>query len=1643
VTAIDEASDREQIFELLLRAARSKTRFAALLTVHAEHLRGRKALADDGFDTSQIEHWQLPRNAVPAFEAVIASRSPAVGKIATGDQFIDGYLEGLGGVSEAAFLLPILLAGRTVALVLAHRGDAPLTIDEVADLGQLVTVSSRALSRVLAGRGSGATPTVARPPSEGYDEVEVGVPTVATVRAAVTKARREEAWEELAEALRELIREGTEHGDPDEDEQLELLFELGRVEAERLGRVDRAIEAWRSAQTIDAAEPRVLDALEALFVQQGQWHECVELLEKRIALTEDKRPRILMLANLASLVRERLDDDERAIEIYEKILALEPTHEVAAQELEPLYAQRERWQPLATLLLDRAQRTGDVDALKSVATIYEDKLEDPRAAFLVWITVLRRQPDGPHLLEQLDRLAPAANAWDELLGETQALASDLTPQHPQIAARLWHVLGQWHRDHRVNRDEAVRSLERSLQLDPDNLDALTELLEILRSDHRWHELIPVLSQRAEAETDPSRRSELYAELGDIYELHVGAPPEAIACYERARADEPDAMPILVALHRLYLADEAWEALADLLPKLIEALGPNAPRAVVVDLLVEHGSLLHDHLGKSDEASAAFHQALALDPRHAAAHQGLQKLYQKTGRHDALLDAREAEVDDTAPEDRAQRYAEIANAWHHAARFDRAAATWQKLLASAPADAAARAGLESALRAGEQWRELAAALRAHAKIATDRAHKVALLGELGDVLEQRLVDIDGAIAAYQELVALDGGGRSPLLPPGPAQRAAADALGRLHERAGHWQQALDVLQRLLEGTTEPRARGDLFARIGQVQLAARDATAAQASFGSAIGVDPTNAAAHEGVARVYLQQGKLVAAGEELMRASQLAPNQGEVVRLLVDAAWVYRHRLDDAERARACLQRILALEPEHGDAKQALAELLQDTREWETLWPHLEEQVQRAPGMAPPERLDIFTRAARCAVELGKFAQAIELYDQALSIDQNPTLLLERAVALHRSGALDAAAASYQTIATRHGQSLERAQLVGVHRQLARIHTELGKLPQAQMFHNKVLELAPNDRETLEELVELHLARGHVDEAIAALRGLVAAADPAGRIPLLERIGDLYRDKVANPPRAMSTYMEALELDAGNRRILQRLLDLQSEQGQWKAAVETINRFLDHETDPVRRGAYHLASAEIRRSELKDRGGALACYDQALDDLLAEEPLSPSTRARAFDAFAALADLVTADEGWKQLEQAYRRVIKRLPKDDPALGQLWHALGDVYRIHLQHPQSAIEAFEVAHALDPDKSPQRARLLAELYAQVGQRQPTNVSLRAAKLVEVDPMNPDAYRALGRTALEAGRPDEAWCVSRALVFLKQASAEEEALYRRYRAHEVKKAKGLLDEDSWAQLRVADEDRAISAIFALVWEAPVALRAGPTKAFELKAKERMPVEEGTGVVAKIFRHAARVLNVALPDVYVQPRRSGRLLLANCIEKGRLVPAVIVGRDLMTGYRDTEIAAAVGAMLALLRPAYYLKLALGTLEELEAALAAAAALVGVRIGRPELEPLVTPFVAEMQKRVTRAHGEQLVGLVERLPAQLDLAKWRNSVDAAAQRAGLLVSGELAATARMISSEPTVPGGLRPLQRVQELIAYSVSPAYFALRRHLNVTVA
>jgi tetratricopeptide (TPR) repeat protein len=333
-----------------------------------------------------------------------------------------------------------------------------------------------------------------------------------------------------------------------------------------------------------------------------------------------------------------------------------------------------------------------------------------RAAFLVWLAVFRRQPAREHLIEQLQRLGPAADAWDEILAEGRALAQELEAAHPVVAARVWHLVGTWAREHATSRDDAMHAFERAHRCDPAHRDALDDLAALLREDARWIDLVALLTERAAAEPDPQRRGELHAALGGLYDKHLGAPTDAIAWYEKARADEPESREVIEALHRLDRQTGAWTALAELLPVLIELHDPQTERARRVELHVELGGVLADHLGRTDDAVRAYNDALALEPRHPAAFKGLAAVYQATGQTDALLASSEAELDAAERAEQLQRYPELAEAWRARGRFDRATGCWEKLIALEPRSLAAHRGLAAALRGNEQWASLAHELR---------------------------------------------------------------------------------------------------------------------------------------------------------------------------------------------------------------------------------------------------------------------------------------------------------------------------------------------------------------------------------------------------------------------------------------------------------------------------------------------------------------------------------------------------------------------------------------------------------------------------------------------------------------------------------------------------------------------------------------------------------------------------------------------------------------------------------------------------------------------------------------------------------------------------------------------------------------------
>jgi hypothetical protein len=329
---------------------------------------------------------------------------------------------------------------------------------------------------------------------------------------------------------------------------------------------------------------------------------------------------------------------------------------------------------------------------------------------------------------------------------------------------------------------------------------------------------------------------------------------------------------------------------------------------------------------------------------------------------------------------------------------------------------------------------------------------------------------------------------------------------------------------------------------------------------------------------------------------------------------------------------------------------------------------------------------------------------------------------------------------------------------------------------------------------------------------------------------------------------------------------------------------------------------------------------------------------------------------------------------------------------------------------------------------------------------EPFKVSSYKALRKIYMDTHQYDKAWCISNTLAFLKQADPEEQQFYEQYRPRGFVKAQQRMTDEIWKRVYHPDEDRFIDAIFSVIYQ-PIALRQARThKDFGLKRKDKRAIENDQLVFSKVLYYACQVLNMQPPEVYLQQDQPGEILLANCHEKGTLIPSLVVRAQLLGGRAEKEIAFVCGRQLCYMRAEHYLKPVLVTNHDLKLAFLAA-----VKLGYPQL-PLskdldapVTQAAQQLFANLPPQWKEQLIFVVRQFierKGDIDLSKWSAAVDSTAHRVGFVLCGDLEVAARMVSTEPPAVGAPTAKEKVKELILYSISEDYFTVRNHLGVTI-
>ncbi|MBK9030295.1 MAG: SIR2 family protein [Myxococcales bacterium] len=1281
--------------------------------------------------------------------------------------------------------------------------------------------------------------------------------------------------------------------------------------------------------------------------------------------------------------------------------------------------------------------TAKAALLREVATVYEQLSGDLKHAFEALTGAIHLDPADDAVVAEAERLAAATGGWTDLVSEASELTTELTD--PALASRWWTRLGVWYGLKLDRADYALPSLRRALELDVTNLGAHHALAEHLRRQQKWAELADALGATIEHEAADAAKLDLYIQLGDLLESQLVQTAKAVEAYEAAAALGDGATPglddALAALERLYRKDEKWARLAKVLERRAEALDDTGQDGRATAVRHELATLRAEKLGDLEGAITRYEAALAKDGADRDALKALVDLYDKTGRSDDYLRTLER-LAKVAPE--GERLASLrkvaAELEDKDGAADRAIAAYQAILdLDAGADDAYR-GLGRMLRAAARWYDLTALLERHVAAAKNPVQRIELYQEAAVVFEQELDDPHRAIEAYLNALAIDD-----------SSRAALIALPRLYKRTEAWEKAVATLTRHAE--LEGNRGAALWAEAGALALSEQDdRESAERYLDKALAIDGDHLGALRSLAEVDEAKGSWSSALDHLLRAEAVAPQRTDRIDLLGRAAEICDQRLEDPARALGLLERVLKLDPDHVAAGEKVADRLVAAERWDDALPVLEMLARRSEG---GDRLERGRRQA----QLGTAYEHLHRTEKAarhyrLAVDADPDNL---AAALGLAGTLltEAQAAEgsategseerwkevdkrYREILARFRTGLADGEVADIWHSLGITARALGDDKKAENALRRALEKEPAHEATLQALVELGGQRGDWKMVVEAKRGQVERAPDALKAKLLDEIGDIQRGKLKDAAAAIGAYLEAQRLAPGGHALLHKLLDAYGEQKQWRRAVEVLDQLAALETAPARRAKYHYAAAVIARDELADVEVAVERFNLALDDA----PAMPK-------AFEAIDKLLTDSHDWKGLARAVRRHLKRLGDDaEPERTlELWTRLGDLYLDHLANSELAIEAYEIAAQLDPDNHT-RHEQLADLYLEAGEARRGDAIAELQQLLTFAPDRVEVYKALSNLYKDENELDKAWCLAQALVFLGAASADEKALYLKYRPAQFIPATRRLTEELWGKSIIhPDEDRAVGAIFASTLGALAGTTAQPPTAFGLDGSARVDLEADNRLPARVVKYAAGVLALD-PTPMLWFDGGDGVRVANTVDRGKLAPSILCGQGARTDER--ELAFEVGKHLAYLRPERFVTYALASVPKVENAFNAALLAAGTRPPGESSDDAVK-LAAVVKKGVPGPLLEQVAVLAGKLGDRLGnglVTTWRSATDLTANRVGLILANDLETAAKMVATETSTTSNLTVKDRLRELLAFAASEQYFTVRRHLGLTV-
>ena len=1138
-------------------------------------------------------------------------------------------------------------------------------------------------------------------------------------RLAAPRYEKNEAYERLLAVLE--VLQDTD----DVPEKLQALRQAAAIAETKLQDAGRAFNYVTRSVRAGIDDPSLRDLLaeaDRLVQVADRYPDYVALLSELVSDIEDPDVRAEVHRRIARAAGNKLGDNARALEHYNKLLEEASEDREALDAAERLEEQAGNYRALIGVLKRKADLATDNNVRRALmarqAEIYEQKLEEPALAIEVLQELFTETPTEA-VSSSLDRLYTAAARWADLSG----LYEQQLDRASGAPVEVRYKLAQLSHGRLNNTEGALQHLRDALTDNPGHAGSIAlleaimgeqgpsragaaEILEpIYLARSQWPQLTATLEARIESETDPDERKRLLTRLAQLCEDQLEDFDAAIDVYGRLFLEEPSDDDTWETLSRLAKVGGQWTRVGKLLSKPLDE-GP-ANDENMARLAKYIGRIYVDRVANHHRAAQLFEKALAFDPTDEQAFVALEAAYRETASHDKLLQLYREQADRADGDDRrVQLLLERARIYRNVlAQPVEAIATYREVLEISNDDAEAITGVETLYTDAQDWLALAGHLRRRVHARAGESDEIALKLRLAEVLEHKLGDVSAAIEVYEDVVGNQ-----------PREGRAIGALERLVQQPEHtlrisqilepayrqldqWKKLVAILEARLELLEDDAECVGLLMEIGELhEKRGRDPALAFHAFMRAMVREPGNDEARSQVDRLAAE----MEAWNEHVEAYEAALNKTDdhatVTALLTTLARVHDEKRGDPRAAIAVYERLSKQEPDDPAPLDALESLHTMVGDWHGLVGVYERKVKQAFDVQ--ERGELLRRMGSVTEELiGDRVQAIVAYERAIGEDDADELAYE---ALDRLYALERRLEDLAKVLQRRIElAVDPATRVEIGSRLGTLFDRMLHQPeQAIGALQRVLEDEPSNREALQSISGLFEREGMWPELLDNFSQQQNIAESAPeRVALLHRSGEVLEQRMGDVDAAIDSYRGALELDSQHTKALDALVriarlpehraraaeiaePLLRAHGRYDDLVALIEGGVASIDDAVGRRAELQRLAELHEHSRSDRSAAFETLCRALD----EDPSDDSV-------LADLERLARELGRWERLAEVLGREAGTTP--DTTLGAtLFRRLARIYEQELNDDARAIDAFVAAETRDD--TPETLLALDRLY-----------------------------------------------------------------------------------------------------------------------------------------------------------------------------------------------------------------------------------------------------------------------------------------------------------------------------------------------------------